>query len=65
MDVGSKATGRSRAATAGEGSHELRQAEEQLAARHVSAWGVPAVGKGGSNCRVMPASSQFKSSLHS
>lgn len=36
MDVGSKATGRSRATTTGEGSDELRQAEKQLATRHVS-----------------------------
>lgn len=35
MDVGSKATGRSRATT-GEGSDELRQAEKQLATRYVS-----------------------------
>lgn len=36
MDVGSKATGRSRATTTGEGSDELRQAENQLATRYVS-----------------------------
>jgi len=36
VDVGSKATGRSRATTTGEGSDELRQAENQLATRYVS-----------------------------
>lgn len=45
VDVGSKATGRSRATAAGEGSHELRQAEEQLATRHVSEGRAPALGR--------------------
>lgn len=36
MDVGSKATGRSRTTTTGEGSDELRQAENQLATCYVS-----------------------------
>lgn len=40
MDVGSKATGRSRAATTGEGSDELREAENQLATRYVSESGM-------------------------
>lgn len=74
MDVGSKATGRSCAATTGEGSDELRQAEKQLATRHVSGvkCSFSGSGRGGFiNAVLAPVSfkrdtsSKFKSSLHS